>query len=174
MRLQGRVTEWNDDRGFGFVTQNGTGGRAFLHVSRFRSRRRPVIGSLISYEIQKDGSGRLQAVEAQFVGDAKTASSNAAGTFTSAVVGLIIVLVTIYVGYLRVTNPNSTVSASAYKAVFARDALRPHPEFSCDPGKNSCSKMTSCAEALYHRERCGVPDMDSDNDGIPCEHQWCN
>ena len=62
----------------------------------------------------------------------------------------------------------------AYKIVFERDALRFHPEFECRPEKNSCSKMTSCAEAFYHLEKCSVPNMDGDRDGIPCERQWCN
>ena len=175
MRLQGRVTEWDDERGFGFVTQNGTGARAFLHVSALSSgRKRPAVGSLITYELGKDEKGRMQAREAQFVGAGSSASSSSTGTFASALVGLMVLLAIGYVGYVLISNPNSTISASVYKTVSARDALRPHPEFQCRPEKNSCSKMTSCAEALFHQERCGVPDMDGDHDGIPCEQQWCN
>jgi cold shock CspA family protein len=175
MRLHGRVTEWNDERGFGFVTQNGTGARVFLHASELRaSRGRPALGSLITYELGKDPKGRIQARNAQFIGARSSAPSGVSGTLSSAVMGLIVLLVIGYVGYVRVSNPNSTVSASFYKIVFARDALRPHPEFQCRPEKNSCSKMTSCAEALFHQERCGVTNMDGDHDGIPCEQQWCN
>jgi hypothetical protein len=79
-----------------------------------------------------------------------------------------------YVGYVRVTHRNSTFGASVYKIVFDRDALRPHPEFTCRPEKNSCFKMTSCAEAFFYLEKCGAPNMDGDRDGIPCEQQWCN
>jgi hypothetical protein len=32
MRYQGRIENWNDDRGFGFVTPNGGGNRAFVQV----------------------------------------------------------------------------------------------------------------------------------------------
>ena len=175
MRLQGRVAEWNDERGFGFVRQSGTGARVFLHMSQLSaSGRRPAIGSLITYELGKDNKGRIQARNAQFVGARNSAPSRLTDTLVSAVVGLIVLLVIGYVGYVRISNPNSTVSASVYKIVFARDALRSHPEFQCRPEKNSCSKMTSCAEALFHQERCGVPDMDGDHDGIPCEQQWCN
>jgi hypothetical protein len=90
------------------------------------------------------------------------------------VLTVLIALVASYVGYVRITHRNSTVPASAYKIVFARDALQKHPEFQCKPEKNSCSKMTSCAEAFYHLEKCEVPNMDGDRDGIPCEQQWCN
>src|SRR6267142_811845 len=132
MRLQGRVAEWNDERGFGFVTQNGTGARAFLHVSELSAiRRRPAIGSLITYELGKDDKGRIQARNAQFVGAQTSGPSDSTGTLASAVVGLMALLVFGYVGYVRISHPNSTVSASVYKMVFARDALRSHPEFQC-------------------------------------------
>ncbi|MFN5835681.1 MAG: cold-shock protein, partial [Pseudanabaena sp.] len=31
MRFQGKISDWNDERGFGFVTPNGGGPKAFLH-----------------------------------------------------------------------------------------------------------------------------------------------
>lgn len=175
MRLQGRVAEWNDERGFGFVTQNGTGIRTFLHVSELSANRRPpAIGRLITYELGKDDKGRIQARNAQFVGPGTSASSGSSGTLASTAVGLIVLAVISYVGYVRISNPNSTIPASLYKIAFTRDALRLHPAFECRPEKNSCSKMTSCAEALFHQERCEVADMDGDHDGIPRERQWCN
>lgn len=91
-----------------------------------------------------------------------------------AVGGILLVLGAVgYFAYVRISAPNSTISAAAYKAVFARDALRENPAFQCRPEKDSCSKMTSCAEAIFHQERCSVPGMDGDHDGIPCEQQWC-
>jgi cold shock CspA family protein len=43
MRYQGRITEWKDDRGFGFITPNAGGASLFVHVSAFEpaSRARP-------------------------------------------------------------------------------------------------------------------------------------
>ncbi|MCY3639842.1 MAG: thermonuclease family protein [Gammaproteobacteria bacterium] len=40
--------------------------------------------------------------------------------------------------------------------------------FSCR--KRYCREMTSCAEARFHLETCGVRSIDGDNDGIPCEY----
>jgi uncharacterized membrane protein YsdA (DUF1294 family)/cold shock CspA family protein len=62
MRYVGRISEWNDDRGFGFVTPNGGGDRAFVHVKAFeRASSRPVAGMLISYKVIKDSKGRFNA-----------------------------------------------------------------------------------------------------------------
>ena len=44
--------------------------------------------------------------------------------------------------------------------------------FSCD-GRTHCSQMHSCAEAKYFLRNCPNTEMDGDNDGIPCERQWC-
>ena len=46
------------------------------------------------------------------------------------------------------------------------------PTFSCDSRKH-CSQMTSCAEATYFIQHCPNTKMDGNNDGIPCEKQWC-
>lgn len=62
VRLAGRISDWNDDKGFGFVMPNGGGDRAFVHVNAFqRGSRRPATGDLISYETGTDAKGRLQA-----------------------------------------------------------------------------------------------------------------
>jgi hypothetical protein len=34
--------------------------------------------------------------------------------------------------------------------------------------------MTSCAEARYFLANCPDTRMDGNNDGEPCEQQWCN
>lgn len=46
------------------------------------------------------------------------------------------------------------------------------PRFSCD-GRQHCSQMRSCAEATYFIKHCPNTKMDGNNDGIPCEKQWC-
>ena len=35
--------------------------------------------------------------------------------------------------------------------------------------KNTCSKMSSCAEAKHFLNVCGVSRLDGNKDGIPCE-----
>lgn len=45
--------------------------------------------------------------------------------------------------------------------------------FRCD-GRQYCSQMRSCAEAKYFLANCPGVKMDGDNNGIPCEQQWCS
>lgn len=44
--------------------------------------------------------------------------------------------------------------------------------FKCD-GRTYCTQMTSCAEATYFLKNCPGVKMDGNNDGVPCEKQWC-
>lgn len=44
--------------------------------------------------------------------------------------------------------------------------------FQCS-GKIYCSEMSSCAEAKFYLRNCPGTRMDGNNDGIPCEKQWC-
>jgi len=45
--------------------------------------------------------------------------------------------------------------------------------YECD-GRVYCSQMTSCEEATFFIENCPGTKMDGNNDGVPCEKQWCN
>jgi uncharacterized membrane protein YsdA (DUF1294 family)/cold shock CspA family protein len=67
MRYQGKITTWQDDKGFGFVTQHGGGHRAFVHISAFENRaRRPAIGDIVSYDLGADEKKRLRAERVKF------------------------------------------------------------------------------------------------------------
>ncbi|MBN8212796.1 MAG: cold shock and DUF1294 domain-containing protein [Xanthomonadales bacterium] len=78
MRYQGRLGDWNDDKGFGFVVPNGGGDRAFVHIKAFaRASRRPLDGDLITYTVTRDARGRLQANAIRFVGDTAPADDRA-------------------------------------------------------------------------------------------------
>lgn len=87
MRLAGRISDWNDEKGFGFVIPNGGGERAFVHINAFqRGVRRPVEGDLISYLPQKDDRGRWQAREIRHAGQ-KPAVRRVPSTLPRAAIG---------------------------------------------------------------------------------------
>ena len=70
MRYQGKITDWKDDKGFGFVTPRGGGPTVFVHITSFSNRqRRPVGNELITYDLTSDARGRPQAINVAFVGE---------------------------------------------------------------------------------------------------------
>jgi uncharacterized membrane protein YsdA (DUF1294 family)/cold shock CspA family protein len=89
MRFQGKVLNWNDDKGFGFVEPNGGGERAFVHISAFKPRsRRPVNGEIIIYELVRENNKRYKAENIKFARDARKSNdrrkSKSDSTFGSA------------------------------------------------------------------------------------------
>ena len=69
-----------------------------------------------------------------------------------------------------VDSDATSTSVSAVKPVLTSSASA--SSFTCD-GRKHCSQMTSCAEATYFVQHCPNTKMDGNNDGIPCEQQWC-
>jgi len=68
MQQQGRLTEWNDERGFGFITPLDGGHKVFVHVSQFpRDRRRPQVLDLLGFSVATDERGRLHAADVRFL-----------------------------------------------------------------------------------------------------------
>lgn len=75
MKLQGKVLNWNDDKGFGFVEPNGGGQRAFVHIKSFKyGSKRPINGDVIIYELVKEGNNKFKAIKIQFASDVKDAN----------------------------------------------------------------------------------------------------
>jgi endonuclease YncB( thermonuclease family) len=59
-------------------------------------------------------------------------------------------------------------SAAAPAAIVTADASGRR----CD-GRTACSQMTSCEEATWFLKNCPAAKIDGNNDGVPCEKQWC-
>ena len=82
MLVKGKITQWDDAKGFGFIQPLLKGERVFVHIKALQNRtRRPVIGEVVTYSVGKDKQGRLQAQGVTFAGEkqrikaAKTASN---------------------------------------------------------------------------------------------------
>ena len=84
MSATGRVTKWNDGRGYGFIRPAEGGADVFLHATDVRSRRRPQTGDSVRYRVVEE-DGRLRAVDARLGGFAPSAAGlMAAATITIA------------------------------------------------------------------------------------------
>ena len=71
MRYQGRITRWNDDRGYGFILPNMGGEAVFLHIKALKPRQpRPADDEIVSYELAYDPAGRPRAAAVTFVAGA--------------------------------------------------------------------------------------------------------
>lgn len=79
MRYQGKIINWKDDQGFGFITPNGGGKQVFVHINSFANRqRRPVENEIVTYELKADAKGRAQAESVAFLGE-RTLSATSSG-----------------------------------------------------------------------------------------------
>lgn len=67
MRLQGRITRWDDERGFGFVSWHGDGSSVFVHIKAFpNGARRPAVGDIITYVVAEGKNGKSRAENVRF------------------------------------------------------------------------------------------------------------
>ena len=162
MRFKGTLTEWKDDRGFGFIEPAEGGSRVFCHIKAFDVRvRRPVAGDRVTYEVGKDALGRLTAnkvrpvglEEAQYQSNVRLhRDTKARQPLSARNMGILICL----------------IAATGY-AGFSYFKSRQSAAFQCD-GRVYCSDMHSRAEAEFFLKNCPGTKMDGDNDGVPCEH----
>ncbi|MEO8461043.1 MAG: excalibur calcium-binding domain-containing protein [Dokdonella sp.] len=184
MRYQGRITEWNDVRGFGFIVWNGGGDKVFVHVSAFNERQRgPSVGDIVTYEMQNDEKGQRRAEQVAFViaESRKPAARSHRRSQLRNIAAIVLIAAVCFVAYQRSSQRAGSsalrIDATQDSVVPEREAfaeLQPDvkPTFQCE-GKTRCSQMTSCAEATFYLENCPDTKMDGDNDGVPCESQWC-
>lgn len=179
MRTHGTLTKWNDDRGFGFITPPNNGPDVFVHISAFpRDGVRPSVNELVSFEVEVGADGKRRAVRIMRPGQRAegrhTQPREQAQRQGRGLGGVLSVVAIVAVGayaYTHYTKRVTTVApADSYSAAEPKSAPS---RFSCD-GRTMCSQMTSCAEATYFIRNCPNTRMDGNNDGAPCESQWCN
>lgn len=119
MRYAGRITEWNDDRGFGFVMPNGGGDRAFVHITAFeRKPSRPVTGLPVSYELARDSKGRLNASAVRLATMKSNHKTISGSVFPRKVIGALF-LGLLALGWLFSKVPAIIVLVYAAMSVFA-------------------------------------------------------
>lgn len=178
MRTRGTLIKWNDERGFGFVALHQSREEIFVHISAFpHDGVRPRIGEKLSFEVRRGPDGRKRAEGVERPGARSPAPGSRRDSaarrraplrwaFTTVVVGALG-----FAGYSALTSRHGVGN----KAVSGDpQAIKSNSrQFKCD-GRTMCSQMTSCDEAEYFLKHCPGTQMDGDNDGVPCEQQWCN
>lgn len=74
MRDQGRLIEWFDEKGYGFIQPNDNDkDRVFLHIKDFaRPGPRPIVGCALEYQVILDERGRYRAKQVTYLKAAQT------------------------------------------------------------------------------------------------------
>lgn len=176
MRIHGTLKKWNDDRGFGFIEIPQRSDEIFVHISAFpRDGVRPKIGEIISFEILKGPDGKIRAenVQRSVVRPKSKYGEKTAETKKSLKYRIVLIVVGIigFIIYKSYATRNYTLNKPMLDNT--QSAIPNQQRFYCD-GRTHCSQMTSCEEAYYFLRNCPNTKMDGNNDGEPCEQQWCN
>lgn len=61
---RGRLTQWDDAKGYGFITPDDGAPKLFVHIQAFGPRpQRPVVGERLGYREGRDSQGKRRAVD---------------------------------------------------------------------------------------------------------------
>lgn len=191
MRIEGKLKQWNDERGFGFIAPNGGGPEVFVHVSAFpRDGIRPRIGERLSFEIETGADGKKQAKRllchdrttvgqaAQHARPPRRAEKPGGTSWLGRLLPTLLIAGVGYYGYNTYLQRQQIATSADPVPRLETAAPRiatPEPaaqSFRCD-GRQHCSQMSSCAEAEYFLRHCPDVKMDGDHDGRPCETGPC-
>lgn len=194
-RFNGTLKKWNAERGFGFVVAEHGEQELFVHATAFpRHGKPPVLGELLTFEVEIDREGRKRAVNVRRPGDPAPGAprrqpdtarrrthrphhrtGSGLGSLVRRVVGLLLVAGLGWYGYTQYTGQAQNLGAAVQGVMSQTPVSAPDTtptNFRCD-GRKHCSQMSSCSEAKRFLENCPGMEMDGDHDGIPCEQQLC-
>ncbi len=193
MLHQGKLKDWNPQKGDGFIQRDKAGPDIRIHRSGFRKKPEQLQdGDSIFFQIEVDAQGKPKAVGAYKAGqhfvpapaiEKPALPSLPLQRLLSVVVSLFLLA---WLGYqsfylLSADNPGvaGTAATEASEQVRTSDdpvwpplRVQQGLQFQCE-GKQHCSEMSSCDEAGFYLENCPGVLIDGDHDGIPCENQLC-
>jgi len=174
MRFEGRIAQWNDERGFGFIAPEAGGDQVFVHISAFAPAdrqvdARPRPGERVSFEVETDINGRKQArrVSRPDAQPARTAvhtqrhmhergrdrypsaSSGGRGRLFGSVMGWVLVAVVgwqAYQWWAAYGSPTASTKADASSSVTAGGGVNPVHAMPATSSRFSCDGRRYCSQ----------------------------
>ncbi len=172
---QGKIAQWNDERGFGFISPDDGSPRVFAHILAFRSRHPlPEVGERVLYYLGPLSPKGPRASVVRYIDRVQRPAAwrgrhSALDVFAQKVAALVVVMVLVV---LAVLWSQFEGESSHQREVNLPAPAKADPQFKC-AGKTRCDQMASCAEAKYYLRHCPGVAIDGDDDGIPCEMTLC-
>ncbi len=94
MRVKGKISTWNDDKGFGFIMPDAGGKQVFIHITAFTNRnRRPELDQSITYIPSSDKQGRPCAKKAILEGEQFTEKIKRNESFLAIVITITFIII---------------------------------------------------------------------------------
>ena len=60
--MKGKISDWKDDKGFGFIVSENQSNKIFFHISDIQKKqRRPKVDDLVDFDLIRDDQQRLKA-----------------------------------------------------------------------------------------------------------------
>ncbi len=175
MKQKGKLVRWNEDRGFGFIESSNIKGSVFIHISALKKMsRRPKVDDTIYFDHITDDNGKRKAINAKIEGVSEVVyrprkrNESKGSNLTSSLIALLVFLGIAFAAYATYPSWSQMFVNSLPVGLVDEDFTG----YSCE-GKQYCSEMNSCKEARFYLKNCPNVKIDGDNDGIPCESQWC-
>lgn len=98
MRINGKITSWNDSKGFGFIEPAAGGKRVFVHINAMNKHGQPpVVGQQVSFSMSKDRQLRPCAAKVLRLGEKPYRKRRHVGRFIQVLLALAFLF---YVGKL--------------------------------------------------------------------------
>ena len=191
--MKGKITQWHDDKGYGFIQIDNSSQKVFCHISGFVQKQpRPNQGENVSFDIVTNGKGQTAAkgiryldrpihqesvprtrhVRKNTVNRHRNNNSSSLGGLVSGILGLIFVG---FIGYqvYQFAAAKLTPKQENKPQLINTPISSTNAQYRCD-GRKHCSEMKSCEEAKWFLRNCADTQMDGDGDGIPCEGSLCS
>lgn len=93
MQQKGKLTRWDDEKGFGFITPSSGGRPIFVHISAFPRGRRPKLNERLGYSMGSDGRSRPRAERVTYLAGGVPMSRRARGMVVAAFLAVLLAAV---------------------------------------------------------------------------------